>query len=68
MGVAQSVSFFIAHGLEKLVDPNGGIDSEAGAIEGLKSNGACTGMQNGPETCNTHFVVSLLGSREFPEV
>lgn len=54
MAVAQSISFFVAHGLEELVDPDGGIDGEAFLSEGREGRWAGGGRDHSPEAGDTH--------------
>jgi len=55
MRVAQRVAFFVADGLEELVDPDGGVDCEAFAVEGWEGSGTSGGREDGPEACYSHF-------------
>lgn len=54
MGIAQRVAFFVADGFEELVNPDGGIDGEAVAVEGFEGSRASGGTHDRPESCNSH--------------
>jgi hypothetical protein len=60
VGVAQRIAFFVAHCFEELVDPDRGVDCEAFAIEGWERGRSCAGLENGPETGDTHCEVEFL--------
>lgn len=59
MAVAQTVAFFVAHGFEELVDPDGGVDGEAFAVEGGEVGWAGAGAGDGPEALDAHFSEGL---------
>ncbi|KAK3336130.1 hypothetical protein B0T19DRAFT_408595 [Cercophora scortea] len=52
--VAQGVALLVANRFEKLVDPDGSVDSEALAVEGREIGRARTWLHDGPETIDTH--------------
>lgn len=54
MGVTKGIAFFVADGFEELVDPDGGVDGEAFAVEGGEVGWAGTGLEDGPEAIHTH--------------
>ena len=54
MAVAQGVALLVADCLEKLVNPDGGIDGEALAVERRQVCRARAGLHDGPEALNTH--------------
>lgn len=60
VGTAESMTFLITDGFEELVDPDGGVDGEAFSSEGFEFDRACTGLDDGPEACDTHCGVELL--------
>lgn len=60
VGTAESVAFLIADGFEELIDPDGGVNGEALSSECFEFDRACTGLDNGPEACDTHCGVELL--------
>lgn len=60
VGTAESVAFLVADGFEELIDPDGGVNSEALSSECFEFDRACTGLDNGPEACDTHCGVELL--------
>ena len=55
MRVAEGVSFFVAHGFEELVDPDGGVDCEALFVQGFDLDGAGAGVDDVPEAGDTHI-------------
>lgn len=63
VGVAKSVAFFVADGFEELVDPDGGVDGQALAVEGGQVGWAGARLEDGPEAVHTHGGC-LLGGRD----
>lgn len=55
MRVAQRVAFFVADGLEELIDPDRSVDGETLAVEGWEGSRASGGREDGPEACYSHF-------------
>ena len=68
MRVAERVAFFVAHGFEELVDPDGGVDSEALAVECRERGGTRRGREDGPEACYSHLEISGFSSWASGEV
>jgi hypothetical protein len=54
MGVAERIALLVAHGFEKLVYPNRGVDSEALPIERRKVGRPRAWLHDGPETVHAH--------------
>lgn len=54
MTVTEGVAFFVAHGFEELVDPDGGVDGQAFAVERGEVGWPGAGLEDGPETVDTH--------------
>ena len=54
MAALQRVAFLVAHRLEELVDPDGGVHGQALAVQGVDLDGAGAWVQNGPEAGDTH--------------
>lgn len=54
MAVAQRVSFLVSHCFEELVNPNGGIHGEPLLVQRLDLNRPRAGLQDSPETGDTH--------------
>jgi hypothetical protein len=54
MAVPQSIAFLVAHGFEKLVDPDGGIDGETLLVQRLDLDRPRAGLQDSPEASDTH--------------
>ncbi len=54
VAVAQGVALLVTDGFEELVNPDGGVDSEALSVEGGEVRGAGAGLRDGPESLDTH--------------
>lgn len=54
MGVAQSVSLFVADGFEELVYPDGSIYRKAFAVKGRERRWASARVEDRPEAMDTH--------------
>lgn len=54
MTVAEGVALFVAHSFEELIDPDGSINGEALAVEGGEVGRPRAGLDDLPETLNTH--------------
>lgn len=54
VGVAQGVTFLVADCFEELVDPDGSVDGETLAIESCEVGWTGAGLDDRPETVDTH--------------
>lgn len=61
--VAEGVAFFVANGFEELVDPDGGVDGQAFAVERREVGWAGAGLEDGPEAVHTHggWLLGVVG-------
>jgi hypothetical protein len=54
VAVAQGIALFITHSFKELVNPDGGIDSEALLVQRFDLDGTRAWLQDGPEASDTH--------------
>ena len=56
MTVAQSVTLFVSNSFKELINPYGGVDSEAFLVQSLDFDGTSAGLYHRPETGDTHLI------------
>lgn len=54
VAIPQGVSLFVSDGFEELVDPDGGVDGQALAVQCFEFGRACAWLDDGPEAGDTH--------------
>lgn len=54
VAVAEGMAFLVANSFQELVDPDRSVDGETLPREGFELDGACAGLDDGPEARDAH--------------